>query len=91
MRRACRVLGQRRASVYYKPRRVNEDDQIADRLKVLTMRHLNWAGPTLRLSTFVQLSKISRPLLESQEGVPHLPVDGAESEKADQTQKDQTG
>lgn len=42
MRRVCRVLGQRRASVYYKPRRVNEDDQIADRLKVLTMRHLNW-------------------------------------------------
>lgn len=42
MRRVCRVLGQRRASMYYKSKRVNEDESIATQLKTLASQHPNW-------------------------------------------------
>ncbi|GAB4047148.1 hypothetical protein [Spirosoma litoris] len=42
LRRVCRVLGQRRATIYTKAKRVNADKQIAEQLKALSMRYLNW-------------------------------------------------
>ncbi len=42
IRRTCRVLGQRRETMYYKHKRVNEDEQIQAELKQLSILHVNW-------------------------------------------------
>ena len=42
IRRTCRVLGQRRETMYYKHKRANEDEQIRAELKQLTRLHINW-------------------------------------------------
>ena len=42
LRRVCRVVGQRRATVYAKPKRKNEDELIGQQLKDLSMKYLNW-------------------------------------------------
>lgn len=42
IRRTSRVLGQRRASLYYHHRRVNEDSQIQAELTSLAAEHGNW-------------------------------------------------
>ena len=42
MRRCCRVLGQRKASIYYKHKRKNEDAQIAAMLKGKAIEQPNW-------------------------------------------------
>ena len=42
LRRVCRVVGQRRATVYAKPKRKNEDELISQQRKELSMKYLNW-------------------------------------------------
>jgi putative transposase len=42
LRRVCRVVGQRRTTVYAKPKRVNEDQAIANQLNALSKKYLNW-------------------------------------------------
>lgn len=42
IRRTSRILGQRRESLYYKCRRVNEDKLIQSELKRLSGLHINW-------------------------------------------------
>lgn len=42
LRRVCQVVGQRRATLYAKPKRINEDKQIEEVLTVLSKKHLNW-------------------------------------------------
>ncbi len=42
LRRVCRVMGQRRATVYANPKRKNDDELIAQQLKDLSMKYLNW-------------------------------------------------
>ena len=42
LRRVCRVVGQRRATIYAKPKRKNDDELIGQQLKELSMRYLNW-------------------------------------------------
>jgi putative transposase len=42
LRRVCRVVGQRRATVYTKPKRVNADAQIGELLTELSLKYLNW-------------------------------------------------
>jgi len=42
VRRCCRVLGQRKASIYYKHKRKNEDAQIAAMLKGKAIEQPNW-------------------------------------------------
>ena len=38
LRRVCRVVGQRRATVYAKPKCTNEDELIGQQLKDLSMK-----------------------------------------------------
>ncbi|WP_461096041.1 IS3 family transposase [Spirosoma luteolum] len=42
LRRVCQVVGRRRATLYAKPKRINEDKTIRDVLTVLSQKHLNW-------------------------------------------------
>ncbi len=42
IRRTCRVLGQRRETIYYKHKRANEDEKIQSELKRLSGLHVNW-------------------------------------------------
>lgn len=42
LRRVCRVVGQRRATIYTKPKRVNVDKQIGALLKEASRKYLNW-------------------------------------------------
>lgn len=42
LRRVCRIVGQRRATVYAKPKRKNEDELIGQQLKDLSMKYLSW-------------------------------------------------
>jgi len=42
LRRVCRIVGQRRATVYAKPKRVNQDTIIGQQLNTLTTKYLNW-------------------------------------------------
>lgn len=42
LRRVCRVVGQRRATIYAKPKRINVDQLIAEQLIALSVKYLNW-------------------------------------------------
>jgi putative transposase len=42
LRRVCQVVGQRRATIYAKPKRKNEDELIGQQLKDLSVKYLNW-------------------------------------------------
>lgn len=42
LRRVCRVVGQRRATIYAKLKRVNADAQIGALLTELSVKYLNW-------------------------------------------------
>jgi len=42
LRRVCRVVGQRRATVYAKPKRVSADQLIGEQLMALSVKYLNW-------------------------------------------------
>jgi putative transposase len=42
LRRVCPIVGQRRATVYAKPKRKNDDELLGQQLKHLSIKYLNW-------------------------------------------------
>ena len=75
--------------MYAKPKRKNEDELIGQKLKDLSMKYLNWAGPPMRICADVWLATPSGSYLEPQAGLSSLQEPKVKFTCANQTQKDQ--
>lgn len=85
LRRVCRVGGQRRATVYAKPKPKNEDVLIGEQLKDLSMKYLNRSGGPVGLCFNVWLATAGGPYVESQASLSSLHEPKTELTYAHQT------